>query len=61
MEDLDAIDIPIRPIPDLTPATLRDLDAAHADAIITLLANDESYQVCESPTKSSAPRRWWPG
>ena len=47
LEDLDAVNIPIRPIPDLTPATLRDLDAAQADAIITLLANDESYQVCE--------------
>lgn len=46
-DDLSVVDVHIQPIPDLTLDTLRSLRAETADAIVTLLSNDENYHVCE--------------
>jgi len=43
----DISDVTIIPIPDLSEATLRSLDAGQAEAIITLLSDEENYQICE--------------
>ena len=40
-------DVPIEVIPDLSSESLKSLDLEHADAIITMMTNDENFQVCE--------------
>ncbi|RMF87428.1 MAG: potassium transporter TrkA [Nitrospinota bacterium] len=46
-EDVDKADVPIQPIVDLTAKTLHELGVERAEAIVTLLSDEESYQVCE--------------
>ncbi|MCB0145689.1 MAG: NAD-binding protein, partial [Caldilineaceae bacterium] len=46
-ENLHESDVDIHPIPGLTLAAMHELGAEKADAIITMLSNDENYQVCE--------------
>ena len=40
-------DVQIVPISDLSLETLRSLDAGKAEAIVTLLSDEENYQICE--------------
>jgi Trk K+ transport system NAD-binding subunit len=47
MQELAAPDVAIHLVDDLSLATLQKLDAAHADAIISFLSDEESYQICE--------------
>ena len=47
MDGLATADVDIYPIPDLTLEALRQLDAGQAEAIVTLLSDEENYQVCE--------------
>ncbi|HRJ41140.1 MAG: cation:proton antiporter [Caldilineaceae bacterium] len=43
----DVSDVQIVPISDLSLETLRSLDAGRAEAIVTLLSDEENFQVCE--------------
>jgi len=43
----DLSDVQIVPIPDLSLDTLRSLDAERAEAIITLLSDEENYRICD--------------
>lgn len=45
--DLDNADVKIFPIADLTLDALHQLDAEHAEVIITMLSDDENYHICE--------------
>ncbi|MCP4139531.1 MAG: potassium transporter TrkA [Chloroflexi bacterium] len=47
IEEVDISDIDIKLVDELNLETLRQLDAEHADAIISFLPNDISYQVFE--------------
>lgn len=47
VEEYGAIEIPIEVIPDLSKESLESLDLGRADALITMMTNDENYQVCE--------------
>ncbi len=43
----DSKDLHIRVIPDHTLATMKSLDADKAEAIVTMLSDEENYQICE--------------
>lgn len=45
--EIEASDINIQLIPDLSQTSLDTLNLRNADAIVTLLTNDENYEVCE--------------
>ena len=45
--EIEDADFDIYPISGLTLETLRHLEAEHADAIVTLLSDEENYQICE--------------
>jgi Trk K+ transport system NAD-binding subunit/Kef-type K+ transport system membrane component KefB len=47
MEELITPEVDIHVVNDLSLETLRQLEAANADAIVCFLSDDESYQVCE--------------
>ncbi|MFQ5433388.1 MAG: cation:proton antiporter [Anaerolineae bacterium] len=47
MEELVAPDIDIQMVEDLSVEALRKLDADHADALVSFLPNEQSYQLCE--------------
>lgn len=46
-EEVQVSDVDIEPIPDLTLETLRQLGTGQAEAIITMLSDDENYRICE--------------
>ncbi|MDY6822899.1 MAG: cation:proton antiporter [Thermodesulfobacteriota bacterium] len=45
--NFEATDIPIRPVPDLSLESLRQVNAEQASTIITMLTDDENYHICE--------------
>ncbi len=47
MEHVNGSDIEICPISDLNPEMLRQLGADKADAVVTLLSDEENYLICE--------------
>ena len=47
VDKFDAVDIDVHLVENLDLETLQALDAAHADAIVSFLPNDPSYQVLE--------------
>ena len=47
MKELAVPDVDIHQVRDLSLETLQKLDAVHADAIVSFLSDEESYQVCE--------------
>ena len=47
MPELANADTCIQPISGLTLEVLQELDAAHTEAIITLLSDEENYRICE--------------
>ncbi len=46
-EELDESDIQVHLVADWTKATLRQLNITNADSIVTLLSDEENYQLCE--------------
>jgi len=44
---IETSDVDILPITDLTLETLHQLNAEQAEAIITMLSDDENYRICE--------------
>ena len=46
-EDLDTAEVQIVPIPDHSLRSLRSLRMEEVEAIVTMLSDDENYQVCE--------------
>ena len=47
LQELTAPDVNIQQVEDLSLETLQKLDVEHADAIVSFLSDDESYQLCE--------------
>lgn len=45
--DIKAADVDILPISDLTLETLHQLNAEQAEAIVTMLSDEENYHICE--------------
>lgn len=45
--DIEAAEVDIRPIEDLTIEALHGLEAGKAEALVLMLSDDESYRICE--------------
>jgi hypothetical protein len=58
-EKIDADDIEIILVDNLDLETLKALDGANADAIVSFLPNGLSYQVFELAYEHSEPGHWW--
>lgn len=46
-EEIEATDVDVHLCQGLTLETLQDLEAEHADAVVSMLSDDENYRVCE--------------
>jgi Trk K+ transport system NAD-binding subunit len=46
-DDTEYTDLDVRQIETLTLDTLKELDAEHAEAVVTMLTDDENYTICE--------------
>jgi Trk K+ transport system NAD-binding subunit/Kef-type K+ transport system membrane component KefB len=49
---VEGSDIPVYPVPDYAPASLREIGAGGAGAIVTMLSDEDNYRICEAAFES---------